>query len=312
MILCCGEALIDLVPLAAPSGAMAYRPVPGGAVFNTAIALGKLGADVGMLSGVSTDPFGQTLKDALTGAGVATWPLVMSDRPTTLAVAHLTNGAATYSFYDEGSAGRMMTPKDTPPLQHEIRALFFGGISLVGEPAADAYAALLEREGPGRVVMLDPNIRPGFIRDETSYRARLARMMEQTSIVKLSDEDLDWLLPGPSSLEDKARRVLARGPQLVLITRGPQGAVAVSGTCTLHAPAHAVDVVDTIGAGDVFNAGFLRELDRRNLLQGGALSAATPAEIEAALRLGTAAAAITCTRAGAQPPGWAELAPLID
>ena len=144
MILCCGEALIDMIPDQAGAGGSAYRPHPGGAVFNTAIALGRLGAPVGLLSGVSTDPFGQQLHDSLARDGVSTELLIRSDRLTTLAMVHLIDGSATYSFYDENSAGRMISTADMPALPDQVSALFFGGISLAAEPGADTYAGLLE------------------------------------------------------------------------------------------------------------------------------------------------------------------------
>ena len=147
MILCCGEALIDMIPVSTVDGREGFVPHPGGSVFNTAIALGRLDASVGLLTGLSTDLFGQQLRTALEHSHVSTAHLIMSDRPTTLAFVKLVNGQASYQFYDENSAGRMLRPEEMPELPEKVSTLFFGGISLACEPCADAYAALLEKEG---------------------------------------------------------------------------------------------------------------------------------------------------------------------
>src|SRR5690606_9001675 len=120
-------------------------------------------------------------------------------------------------FYDENSAGRMLTDADLPSVTAD--ALFFGGISLVVDPCGAAYEALQAREAPDKVTMIDPNIRPGFITDESRYRARLDRMIARADIVKLSDEDLHWLM-GPGDIATLARGILAKGPKLVCITEG--------------------------------------------------------------------------------------------
>ncbi len=191
MILCCGEALIDMIPTPTKSGTSGFVPHSGGAVFNTAIALGRLGVKAGMLTGLSSDMFGQQLIDGLQESGVDASHVIMSDRPTTLAFVRLQDGHATYNFYDENSAGRVATPDDLPGLSPDVSALYFGGISLACEPGANAYAALLAQEGAGRAVMIDPNIRPKFIEDADQYRNRLNRMIALSDIVKVSDEDLN-------------------------------------------------------------------------------------------------------------------------
>ena len=159
MILCCGEALIDMIAEPTVSGSRGFVPHSGGAVFNTAVALGRLGAPAGLLTGLSSDMFGQQLADALQTSHVDASHVIRSDRPTTLAFVQLEDGHASYNFVDENSAGRMLTPEDMPKQLPAASALYFGGISLACEPCADAYAALLERHGADRAVMLDPNIR---------------------------------------------------------------------------------------------------------------------------------------------------------
>ncbi|SHE73482.1 fructokinase [Ruegeria intermedia] len=305
MILCCGEALIDMIAEPTVSGAQGFVPHSGGAVFNTAIALGRLGAPAGMLTGLSRDMFGQQLAQALKDSHVDGSQVVLSDRPTTLAFVQLQDGHATYSFVDENSAGRMLRPEDMPDQLSTTSALYFGGISLACEPCADAYAALLDRHGAERAVMIDPNIRPGFIQDQTRYRTRLNRMIAQADIVKVSDEDLDWIVPGPETLEEKVPLLLQAGPAVVIVTRGSQGATGyLADGRTVSVPVTPVQVVDTVGAGDTFNAGVLAQLHRAGLLSKKALRAILPDDLRAALELGGKIAAVTVSRAGANPP-WA-------
>ncbi|MFC3059612.1 carbohydrate kinase family protein [Paenirhodobacter populi] len=304
MILCNGEALIDMLPRESVSGEAAFAPYPGGAVFNTAIALGRLGCEAGFLCGISTDLFGDALVAALTESNVSTEFSVRCERPTTLAFVTLRGGQASYAFYDENTAGRMLRPEMLPDLPEGIRAMFFGGISLAVEPCAEAYEALLLREAPHRLTMIDPNIRPGFIRDEATYRARIGRMIAASDIVKLSDEDLRWLC-GPGDIDTLVRGILASGPKLVLITEGAKGAHAFTATDRVYCPAQLVAVVDTVGAGDTFNAGVLAALARAGMLDKAGVAGADPALLQSCLRLGIAAASITVSRAGANPP-WAE------
>lgn len=306
MILCCGEALIDMIPRPTTDGNEGFVPHSGGAVFNTAIALGRLGTRVGMVTGLSSDMFGQQLADSLSASRVDTSRMIRSDRPTTLAFVKLTDGHASYSFFDENSAGRMIDPADLPALDGTVSALFFGGISLAVEPCADTYAALLAREGAGRAVMMDPNIRPGFIRDAARYRDRLARMLAQSDIVKASDEDLDWLYPDTDGLPEKLAKLRAAGPAVVVLTRGAEGAMATLADGTeVHVAAPPVTVADTVGAGDTFNAGLMASLSAQQVLGKAGLRALTPAQMEAALDLAARAAAVTVSRAGANPP-WAK------
>lgn len=305
MILCCGESLIDMLPRDLAEGGTGFAPHPGGAVFNTAIALGRLGVPVGMFSGVSNDLFGAMLADALTNSGVDTSALARSDRPTTLAFVTLTDGQARYAFYDEGTAGRMLTKSDLP--RTEADACFFGGISLVSEPCGSVYEALMAQVAPRAVTMIDPNIRPSFIADESAYRDRIDRMLALADVVKLSDEDLHWLF-GDGTTEAHANALLSRGPKLICITEGADGVTGYTGTHRVHASARKVTVADTVGAGDTFNAGLLAALHDAGALTKSRIAALTETEIGAALALGAQAAAITVSRAGANPPWREELA----
>ena len=304
MILSCGEALIDMLPRTSTTGEACFAPYAGGAVFNTAIALGRLGAPSAFFSGVSTDMLGEILADTLSASQVDTRYLARSDRPTTVAFVKLVNGQATYAFYDEATAGRLLSPEQLPTLPDTVTTLFFGGISLVNTPAASTYESLQAREATTRVTMIDPNIRPGFIAGkESEYRARIERMIARADIVKLSDEDLHWLMGAgdPSTL---ARQIIATGPKLVFITEGAAGARAITATQNRFFAATAVAVADTVGAGDTFNAGALSALHTAGALTKSALADLSDATLDAALSLGTRAAAITVSRPGANPP-WA-------
>ena len=305
MILCCGEALIDMVAAPSLDGPDGFVPHSGGAVFNTAIALGRLGARAGMLTGLSHDMFGDQLADALKASDVDTTHIIRSDRPSTLAFVKLEDGQASYSFFDENSAGRMIRAEDMPALTSDITALFFGGISLASDPSASAYAALLDRQGGSRAVMIDPNIRPLFITDADGYRRRMAAMIRQADIVKVSDEDLNWLNPAPLTQAEKISAMLDTGPSVVIVTQGAEGAIATLADGTsIAVPAVKTNVVDTIGAGDTFNAGFLAKLSELGLLTPEALGTLDPDALRDAMTYGARVAAITVSRVGANPP-WA-------
>ncbi|MBZ9694825.1 MULTISPECIES: carbohydrate kinase family protein [unclassified Mesorhizobium] len=301
MILCCGEALIDMLPRTTTENEPAFAPYVGGAVFNTAIALGRLGAPAGFFSGLSSDLFGGQFRDALGASKVSSTYAHTSPRPTTLAFVRLNNGQATYTFYDENTAGRMLTIEDLPQLGSEIEAMLFGAISLISEPAGSAYEEFMQREHEARVMMLDPNIRPNFIPDKAKHLRRIREMMAMADIVKLSDEDLHWFGEAGSH-EDVVRNWLDRGPKLIVVTHGSEGAVGYSKQHRVTVMPEAVKVVDTVGAGDTFNAGILASLHEQGLLTKAAISSLSEDAIRKALTLGAKAAAVTVSRAGANPP----------
>ena len=307
MILSCGESLIDMLPRQSPAGEAAFAPYAGGAVMNTAIALGRLGVPSSFLSGISTDLFGEVLITTLAASGVDTTLCIRSGRPTTLAFVKLVNGQASYAFYDENTAGRMIAPADLPDLPAGVTALFFGGISLMVEPGGATYEALMARAaGTGRVLMIDPNIRPSFIADEAAYRARIGRMIAMADIVKLSDEDLRWL-EGAGEIAPLAQGLLARGPKVVFITEGAAGAHGFTAAHSRFVAARKVTVADTVGAGDTFNAGVLAALHLHNHLTPDGIAQLSGDALTAALDLGARAAAVTVSRPGANPPWSREL-----
>ncbi|MEO0344152.1 MAG: carbohydrate kinase [Pseudomonadota bacterium] len=299
MILCCGEALIDMIPNA--DGA--FAPHTGGAIFNTAIGIGRQGATVGLLSGISNDVFGDLLSEKLEKSQVAKQYLIRSDRPTTLAFVKLVDGKASYAFYDENTAGRMIADKDLPDhLPKGIKALFFGGISLAVEPCADTYLSALKQYSRNRIIMVDPNIRPSFIEDESRYRDRMRNILDCADIIKISDEDLDWLDGSKRDRDTKAEEMLGNKTKLVCLTLGGDGVKAFHENgvqCAVRAPKK--DVVDTVGAGDAFNAGVLTHLDRNHILTAHGVASLSENDLSAMLEFASHFAADTVTRAGSDP-----------
>jgi fructokinase len=307
MIVCCGEALIDMLPRESATGEPCFAPYVGGAVFNTAIALGRLDVSVGYFTGISTDFFGAMLVDTLKASKVDLGYVKRSDLPTTLAFVRLVDGHASYLFYDENTAGRMLEPADLPTIGDAVEAMHFSCISLIPEPCGSTYEALMYREHTRRVMMFDPNIRSNFIRDKASHLARMKRMLAMADIVKLSDEDLAWF-GETGSTEDIAARWLELGPRLMVVTRGGEGSVAYSKRHRVAVPATRVQVVDTVGAGDTINAGILASLRDQGLLTKDAIAALGEDQIRAVLSFSGRAAAITVSRAGANPPWRHEMA----
>lgn len=301
MILCAGEALIDMLPCEATTGGAGFAPHAGGSVFNTAIALGRLNTPVQFFSGLSSDLFGDILRAELAASKVDSSPAHIADRPSTLAFVTLTDGHASYAFYDENTAGRMLQPADLPETQ--AKAVFFGGISLVVEPCASAYAALMDRVSDTSVTMIDPNIRPSFITDEATYRARLTNMFASADIIKTSDEDLEWITGGT----DATALLKGTNVHVILLTRGSEGVTVLTRDGTAHVPAKKAKVVDTVGAGDTFSAGFLADLHAAGLLTKAALHHAAMSDLTKAAAFGAKVAAITVSRAGANPPWASEL-----
>ncbi|MBB5956482.1 fructokinase [Saccharothrix tamanrassetensis] len=309
MIVVAGEALVDLVPTA--EGNLAPRL--GGGPYNVAVAAGRLGAPVGFLSRVSTDLFGDRLLDRLHTANVRTDLVQRGPEPTTLAVVGLgEDGSARYSFYVEGTADRQVT--DPGPLPADVRAVSFGTLSLVLEPGASTYERVLWREAErGALTVLDPNIRAGLIHDPPAYRDRYDTWLAHVGLLKVSVDDARWLvdLPGDASEDevlDVVRDWQSAGPAAVVLTRGGDGlAVLTGGGEVIRVPPTPVAVVDTIGAGDTVQGSLLAWLHEHDALSTEAVRGMDGGKWAEALAYAGAAAAITCSRAGAEPPFKREL-----
>jgi fructokinase len=300
VIVVAGEALIDLVPQG--TGALAgLQPALGGGPYNTAVALGRLGSPTAFCSRTSYDAFGEALLDGLRQAKVDVSAVQRGTEPTTLAVATIDeSGSAAYSFYVEGTADRLFTAPEALPAG--TRAVSFGTCSLVLEPGASAYETLLRTAAAqGVFTALDPNIRTVLIPDADAYRARFKSWLPSVSLLKLSEEDAGWLGGTP-------REWLAAGPAAVVITHGGDGLTAFTRDGAVYpVPGEKVDVVDTIGAGDTVNAALLHGLATQDALSAEALAALGREGWTRLLRFAARAAAITCSRAGAEPPYASEL-----
>ena len=309
MILVAGESLIDLIPQR-DGAALCYRASPGGSPFNVALALGRLGAPVKYLCPFSRDQFGELLKSALASSQVAVDLCPRTDQLTTLGfVSQLdTDGSARYAFYTEGTAGCGLQMADVPnPVPVEVSAIHVGSFAIDVEPFGTALEALiLHQEHDQRIVSVDPNVRPFLVRDPERYRNRLARFLGVANLIKLSEEDLEWLHPGltpPRCCE----RYLTAGASLVVVTCGARGALLMNGRGRHHCPPERIEVVDTIGAGDTFQAALLAWLHREGCNSGEALDLLNESDLEALGTFAGRAAAINCSRAGCNPPWAVEL-----
>jgi len=308
MILCCGEALVDMIPARTGDGRAAFLPVPGGAALNAAVALARLGCPAGLVAGLSRDGFGDQLRAAARASGVDVSPSAVTHRPTALAFVHDGPEGPRYAFRDEGSAGRLLSRAELPQLPATPQAALFGGISLAAASGAATLEALAaEIAASGVPVILDLNIRPAAVEDPADYRARIGRMLALSAMVKASDEDLAWLSPGLPHRATATALSEPPGPGIVLLTEGARGASALVRGAWMSVPAPRVTVADTVGAGDAFIAGVLAALAEAGALAGLADGVA-PETLRAALAFGCRVAAVSVTRPGADPPWREELA----
>lgn len=297
MIIVTGEALVDLV--IDPAGCV--TAALGGAPFNTARTCGRLGADVAFVGSLSDDRFGTMLTDRLAADGVVTDRLDRTDLPTTLAAAELDEaGAATYRFYFAGTSAPALS---TVPATRSGDVVFTGGLALVLEPMADTVERLVAESAGRALVMVDVNCRPKIVPDQDAYVARVDRVLAGADVLKASDDDLDYLVPGVAAL-DAARSLLDRGPRTVLVTRGGTSVDIVTTDAERRVEVAPVDVVDTIGAGDSFSGGFLAWWAASGL---GRADVASVDDLAAAVAAANAVAGVVCGRRGADPPWRSEL-----
>lgn len=302
MIAVIGEALIDLIVNA--DGTVAASP--GGAGFNTARTLARLGVPAVFLDPLSGDGFGRILAGRLDADGVTRGLPVPSLAPSTLAVVDVDEaGTAKYEFYLAGTAAADLEYETlAAAFPGAVTALHVGALGLVMEPIASSVERLVTSGLPSDVLlMVDPNCRPGAIGDRDAYLRRLSRILRRADVVKASTEDLAYLSPDTPP-RDAAAGLLRQGPALVLVTDGPGPARACLSDRELTAEVPAVDVVDTIGAGDAFGGAFLAWWTGSGLAWS---DLNDPGPVGAALGFAVEVAALTCTRRGAEPPGRAEL-----
>jgi fructokinase len=300
VIVVAGEALVDLVP----GQDDALRAHPGGGPFNTARTIGRLGQAVAFLGRLSSDRFGRTLEAMLEADGVGLGSVVHTDEPTTLALAEVDPaGAARYRFYERATSAPGLEPAAAlAALPRDVAVLHVGTLGIHLEPIATAVEALVERVAGTALVVVDPNVRAGVLADPAAFRARLDRLLERADLLKLSEDDLAWLTPGMPP--DQGVRSLLGGARAGVVTLGGEGALVVGSTGALRVAAPAVDVVDTIGAGDAFGGGLVAWWHMHDLRRDELGDLDTLVEATAfACRV----AALTCARAGATPPTLVEV-----
>jgi len=306
MIAACGECLIDMVPSA--QGVHLFEACPGGCPYNSAIAAARLGVPTWFIGKTSKDFLGDKIVAKLRDSGVDTSMLVRSEQAVTLAfVERDAEGNAKYAFYSADAADRFFMPSDLPAaLPEQAVFLVVGSISLVEEPSCSTILSLVEREHLHRLISFDPNVRPSLIQSKSEYRARFEWVCRRSAIVKASDSDLEWVYEMPA--EEAVSRVLALGPELVALTLGERGAMIFTKKYRCELPAARVKVVDTIGAGDSFQAALLAGLGWLKVRDRGSLASLSEDSLKAVLRLATAVAALDCTKRGAEPPTLHEVA----
>lgn len=306
MYLVCGEALFDFFSENDASGLASkvnFKAIAGGSPFNVAVGLRRLGVDAALLAGLSTDYLGRRLLQVLQDEGVCQDYLLDFAAPTTLAmVAVGANGSPQYSFRGEGCADRQLQPEHLPPLGPEVRGLHIGSFSLVVQPIADTLLALVRRESGKRLISLDPNVRLNPEPDIDLWRARIATLVELADLIKVSDEDLHLLYPG----QDPAQVIegwLQHRCQLVFLTRGGDGASVFSRVHgSWSAPACAVKIADTVGAGDTFQAALITWLTEQQLDSVEGVKQLGREQIDRMLKFAVQAAALTCSRTGPDLP----------
>lgn len=319
MIICCGENLIDMVPIVGvantPYGC--FKVAPGGCPYNSAIAAARLGAEVAFLGKIASDFLGEKLYGRLAGNGVRTQLIRRAPQPVTLAfVERSPTGENNYAFYAENAADRSLLPADLPAsLPAAAHFLLAGSISMVLEPAASTIGALIRREctgaNPHILLSYDPNVRPSLIADKAAFKRDFESLCSASAIIKASDSDLAWIYDYAeidTQLDSIVSRLLELGASVVFLTRGEKGCVAASHVARVACEAEKVKVVDTIGAGDTFHAAIVAALDTMGIWTKAQLETLDAAALTRLARFAQAASAINCTREGADPPTREELA----
>jgi fructokinase len=306
MIAVIGEALIDLVEADDDEPRLAR---PGGSPYNVALGLARLGQPAYLVGRLSRDPLGTVLRNHALRSGVDLSLCVDAYEPTTVALVELApDGGAQYRFGVDGTADFRWTDAELAAVPSAVDAVHFGSLASWLAPGDAAIARRVEAlRAAGAAVTYDPNVRPHLQPDATVARAQVERALPLAHLVKTSDEDVDYLYPG-ASIESVAAGWLERGPKVVVVTRGGDGVSAVTANSGgVDRPPVRVDVVDTVGAGDAFMSGLLDALALRGLLTPDGIAAADAATLGAVLDHAGIVAAITCSRAGANPPRRSEL-----
>lgn len=302
MIVVCGEALMDVFDAGATATGVQLDARIGGSPYNVALGLARLGQPVAFCGAVSNGFLGERLMRSLADEGIRTDCIQRTDAPTSMCVIGLdARGVPAYDFYGERGADRQL---DSGVLEHvpaTARAFHFGSYAMVVEPVGGAQRALIEREHRRSLIAYDPNVRLTVEPALERWRGALAWMLPRTHLLKVSEEDLGLLFPGRAPA-DLATAWLTQGPRLVVVTRGGDGSLAFSAAASATAAPVSVDVVDTVGAGDTFQAALLTWLAEQDRLSIDGVTGLDAPALRDLLGFATRAAAITCSRRGADLP----------
>lgn len=302
MLMTSGDALIDFVPTRNADGREAVMPAVGGSCLNVAIGLARLGASTGFVGGISTDLFGRMIADHAAASNVELDLATRSDHQTTLAFVRIVAGESHYAFYDAETATREWTyRRGTIPFDG-VEALHVGSTTLVNDQGAAETTALIADARASSTISFDPNCRPNLVKDKPAYLARMAAFAAKADLIKMSDVDFAYLF-GDEPYRQRATALLGEGASLVVITRGNDGAMAWhAGAGQIEVAAPEVEVADTIGAGDSFQAALLFALHKQGRIARQTLKGIGADELRRALSFAANCAGLTCTRPGADPP----------
>jgi len=307
MLISCGDALIDFVPTRNAEGREAVMPAVGGSCLNVAIGMARLGAPTGFVGGISTDLFGRMIADHAVASHVELGLATRSDRQTTLAFVRIVAGESHYAFYDAETATRNWTYRRGSIPFADVEALHVGSTTLVNDQGAAETKALIADALMSSTISFDPNCRPNLVKDMSAYLARMAEFAQSADLIKMSDVDFAYLF-GDEPYQQRASALLGQGTSLVVITLGNNGAIAWhAGAGQIEVTAPKVEVADTIGAGDSFQAALLFALHKQGRLARQQLKAISADELRRALSFAANCAGLTCTRPGADPPWSREI-----
>lgn len=310
MILTCGDALFDIFATSGgTASSIALDARVGGSPLNVAVALSRLGWPTGFLSKVSTDHFGRKQVAYLESERIDIDLVVRTDAPTTLAIVALDDkGVPTYSFYTDGTADRSLALPELPArLPDAVRVVHIGSYTTALEPTGSTLESLVTRERPRRFISYDPNVRPSIVPDREVWRRRVATLTAQSHLVKASVDDIQFLHPG-APVESVLKDWLARGAVIAVATMGEAGAIAMTRQgVAARVGARSVKVIDTVGAGDTFHAALLTWLGEHGRLSPDGVATLSADDLDSLLTFAARAAAITCSRRGADMPRRSEL-----
>ena len=307
MLLGCGDALIDFLPVKSVDGRDASVPVAGGSCLNIAVGMARLGAPAGFVGGISTDLFGRMIADHALASQVELRYATRSEHQTTLAFVRTVGGEPQYAFYDEATASRNWIYRPGSIPFDEIEAVHVGSTTLADDQGAAQALAMVEEARASVTISFDPNCRPKLVKHKTRYVEQMDAFAAAADIVRMSDVDFEFLYGG-SDHAGRAKSLIKAGASLIVVTRGIKGAQAWHGEAgAVEVQAPSVKVVDTIGAGDSFQAALLFALRAIGRIGRQALARMNSGELDRVLSFAASCAAFTCTRAGADPPRRSEI-----